>query len=97
MTPKKAKFEKAAAKLIAGIRKEWNKELGEPGARVSELVMDKAQALLSAAKDNKALVLLNGLSLTQFLGETWVRKHPGVKQCISGFEAMLKDEASRST
>jgi hypothetical protein len=97
MIPKKEKFEKAAAKLIAVIQKERNKEFGEAGAKVSELVMDKAQALLSAAKENKALVLLNGLSLTQFLGETWVRKHPGVKQCISGFEAMLKDEALRST
>jgi hypothetical protein len=38
---------------------------------------------------------MNGLSLTQFLGETWVRKHPGVNQCIAGFEAMLKDEALR--
>ena len=95
MTPKKTKFEKAAAKLIAMIQKEWNKERGEPGAKVSEVVMAKAHDLLSAAQENKVLVVLNGLSLTQFLGETWVRKHPGVNQCIAGFEAMLKDEASR--
>jgi hypothetical protein len=95
MVSKKEKFEKATTKLISVIRKEWHKELGEPGAKVTELVMDKAQELLSAAKDNKVPVILNGLSLTQFLGETWVRKHPGVNQCIAGFEAMLKDEASR--
>jgi hypothetical protein len=95
MTPKKTKYEKAAVKLISIIRKEWNKELGEPGARVSELVMDKAQDLLSAAQENKVPSVLNGLSLTQFLGETWVRKHPGVRQCIAGFEAMLKDEAAQ--
>jgi hypothetical protein len=59
--------------------------------------MEKAHELLSAAKENEVLALLNGLSLTQYLGETWVRQHPGVKQCISGFEAMLKDEASRKT
>jgi hypothetical protein len=95
MTSKRTKFEKAAAKLISVIQKEWNKERGEPGARVTELVMAKAQELLSAARENKMLVLLNGLSLTQFIGETWVRKHPGVNQCIAGFEAILKDEASR--
>jgi hypothetical protein len=95
MTPKKTKFEKASAKLISIIRKEWDKELGEPGARVSEVVMGKAHELLSAAQENKVPAVLNGLSLTQFLGETWVRKHPGVNQCIAGFEAMLKDEASR--
>jgi hypothetical protein len=95
MTAKKTKFEKAAAKLISIIRKEWDKELGSPGARVTELVMAKADDLLSAAQENKVLALLNGLSLTQFLGETWVRQHPGVKQCMAGFEAMLKDEASR--
>lgn len=95
MTPKKAKYEKAAAKLISIIQKEWNIERGEPGAKVSEVVMRKAQDLLSAAKENKVLTVLNGLSLTQFLGETWVRKHPGVNQCIAGFEAMLRDEASR--
>jgi len=32
MTPKKTKFEKATAKLISIIQKEWDKELGEPGA-----------------------------------------------------------------
>jgi hypothetical protein len=95
MTPKKTKFEKAAAKLISIIQKEWNKELGEPGARVTEVVMAKAHELLAAAQENKVLAVLDGLSLTQFLGETWVRKHPGVNQCIAGFEAMLKDEASR--
>jgi hypothetical protein len=91
----KTKFEKATAKLISVIQKEWNKELREPGAKVTELVMDKAHDLLSAAKENKVPAVLNGLSLTQFLGETWVRKHPGVKQCIAGFETMLKDEVSR--
>ena len=95
MTPKIPKFEKASARLISLIQNELNEELGEPGARVSEMVMEKARELLAAAKENKVLVLLNGVSLTQFLGETWVRKHPGVKRCISGFEAMLKDEASR--
>lgn len=95
MTPKKTKFEKAAGKLISVIQKEWHKELGDPGARITELVMDKAHDLLSAAKENNVPVVLNGLSLTQFLGETWVRTHPGVKQCIAGFETMLKDEASR--
>ncbi len=94
MTPKK-KYEKASAKLISIIQKEWHKELGEPGARVSEVVMDKARELLAAAQENKVLAVLNGLSLTQFLGETWVRKHPDVRQCIAGFEAMLKDEAAR--
>lgn len=95
MIAKKAKYEKAAAKLIAIIRKERNKELGEPGAKVSELVMEKANDLLAAAKENKVLALLNGITLTQFLGETWVRKHPGVRQCIAGFEAMLKDEVRK--
>jgi hypothetical protein len=95
MTPKRTKFEKAAAKLISVIQKEWHKERGEPGVRVTELVMAKAQELLSAARENKMLAVLNGLSLTQFLGETWVRKHPGVNQCIAGFEAMIKDEADK--
>ncbi len=95
MTPKKAKYEKASAKLISIIRKEWNKELGYPGAKVTELVLGKVHDLQSAAKEGKVLAVLNGLTLTQFLGETWVRKHPSVNQCIAGFEAMLKDEASR--
>jgi len=97
MLPKMTKFEKSAGKLISAIQKEWNKELGEPGGRVSELVMAKAQDLLTAAKENRVLAVLDGLSVTRFLGETWVRQHPGVKQCIAGFEAMLGDERNKGS
>ncbi len=89
MPVKKSPLEKAAGKLISAIQKEWGAELGETTAEVSEDVMGKGHDLLRAAKDNKVLLVLKGMSVTQYLGELWVRRHPSVKEFIFKFEAEL--------
>ena len=91
MTNNKTKLEIAAGQLISSIQKEWNNEIGEAKAEVSMFVMDKAHDLLSGVKENNLTIILNGLTVTQFLGETWVRKHKNVKQSILNFEAVLNE------
>ncbi len=83
-------IETAAGKLISAIQKEWGKELGESSAEVSEDVMDKGHDLLQAAKKNKVTDVLEGLSISQYLGELWVRKHPSVKKYITALEKALE-------
>lgn len=65
-------------------------ELGESTAEVSEDVMGKGHDLLQVAKNNEVFGVLCGLSVTQYLGELWVRRHPSVKEYIAKFENELK-------
>ncbi|WP_221801838.1 hypothetical protein [Oceanobacter mangrovi] len=94
MASKKSALEQAAGKLISAIQREWGKELGESVAEVSECVMDKGHDLLRASKEREVRCILGGLSVTQYLGELWVYRHPEVKELIAQFEREL--EASES-
>jgi len=89
MPKDKSDLEKAAGKLISAIQKEWGNELGESSAEISELVMNKGHDLLAGAKDGTLLKVLNGVSVTEFLGETWVRRHPSVKESIKSLEVAI--------
>ena len=51
--------------------------------------MDRGHELLQAVKKNEVHHVLSGLSVTQYLGEFWVRRHPGVKDFILQFEKEL--------
>jgi len=90
MPTKKSPLEKAAGKLISAIQKEWGEELGESTAEVSEDVIGRGHDLLQAAKNNEVLNVLRGLSVTQYLGELWVHRHPSVKEYIAKFEQELE-------
>lgn len=90
MASKKSALEKAAGKLISSIQKEWDNELGESVAEISEAVMDKGHELLLASKNGEVRSILCGLNVTQFLGELWVRRHPEVKESIAKFERELE-------
>jgi len=89
MTKEKTKLETAAGKLISAIQKEWGNEAGEPEAEESEKVMYKGHDLLKGAKSNNVVGILNGMSVTQYLGDIWIHKHPSVKQSIANFEVAL--------
>ncbi len=91
MTKKKTPLEAAAGKLISAIQKEWGNEAGEPEAEESEGIMDKGHDLLQAAKNNNVSSVLNGMNVTQYLGDIWVHKHPNVKQSIANFEVELSE------
>ena len=91
MTIKKSQIESAAGKLISAIQKEWGKELGGPEADISEEIMNKGHDLLNAAKNNNLGEVLNGMSVSQYLGDLWIQKHQSVKQAISDFEFLLND------
>ena len=81
----------AAGKLISAIQKEWNEEAGLPEADASEDVMGKGHDILKAAKNNNISVILNGLTITQYLGDSWIHEHPNIKQCISNLEKSLNE------
>ncbi|MDH5354953.1 MAG: hypothetical protein OEY09_10965 [Gammaproteobacteria bacterium] len=89
MAKKKSPLEAAAGKLISAIQKEWDNEMGEPEAEESENIMHKGHDILKAARNNNISSILNGMNVTQFLGDIWVHKHPNVKQSIANFEAVL--------
>jgi hypothetical protein len=79
-------IEKSAGKLISAIQKEWVKEAGELSADESENVMYKAHDILHACKKNELSKLLNGKSITAYLGTVWVENHQSVKLTINKFK-----------
>lgn len=91
MKKTKTQLETDAGKLISTIQKEWHEEAGLPEADASEEVMGKGHDLLKAAKENNILAILNGMTITQFLGGLWVHKHPNVKQSIINLEKSLNE------
>lgn len=94
MTKRKTQLEAAAGKLISAIQKEWGEELGNPAVEMSEEAMNKGHDLLAGAKNNNVHDILRGMSVTQFLGDIWVQKHPSVKQSISNFEVALNESGN---
>jgi hypothetical protein len=89
MTPQRTAQEAAAGKLISAIQKEWTAELGEPCAHQSEQAMSRAHDLLQAAKAGTVRECLNGQTVAQFLGQSWVMQHARVLPSITNFEASL--------
>jgi hypothetical protein len=85
-------LEKAAGLLISAVQKEWGDVVGEPGAEVSEEVMHNCHSLLQAAKTIEGLSnALDGRSVTDYLGRSWVRLHPDVLPAIKSLERLLTD------
>ena len=87
MPAKKSDVRKAAGKLVSAIQKEWELELGEPGAAVSEEVMHNSHDFLKANTSEELAQILNGRTVAEFLGVQWVRVHPSVLQFIKKLES----------
>ena len=87
----KTEFQIAVGKLISANKKEWREELGESTAEYSENVMNSVHDLLQAGTPEKARELLGPMTLRQFLGESWIKKHPNVTNAISAVESHLSN------
>lgn len=82
----------ATGRLISSIQKVWGSELGEPYADFSQDVMGRVHTLLRAGSRDKMLDVLDGLSLQQYLGDVWLRKHPEVLPFVVAVEEALEAE-----
>lgn len=90
MPKQKTEIEAVAGRLISSIQKEWTSELGEESAPESEEVMHTSHYLLQAAKANTLASLLDGRTIAQFLGPSWVDRHPRVMPAIKEFQLLIK-------
>jgi hypothetical protein len=79
-------LETAIGKLILAIQKEWQEEMGEPTAVESEKIMHLCHDLLQASKCGTIVGVLNNLTITEFIGEDWIKKHPLVIPHIRSLE-----------
>ncbi len=75
-------LEFAAGKLIASIQRAWTAEAGEPEAEESEAVMDRAHLLLQGAKTAELQSVLEGRTISECLGQQWLRVHPQVQAYV---------------
>ena len=90
MPKQRSELEAAAGQLILAIQKEWDREIGEISAPESEAVMNTSHLILQAAKANDVASLLGGRSIAQFLGESWVGRHPGVIPAVKKVQLLIK-------
>jgi hypothetical protein len=93
MTKKRTETEAAAGKLITAIQKEWGEELGEPVAVESEEVLSKGHDLLKAAKEKELRAMLNGRTVAEYIGCSWVEEHPSVIPAIEALEGAMSHES----
>jgi hypothetical protein len=90
----RTEVEAVAGRLILAIQKEWHNELGEESASESEEIMHTSHYLLQAAKANTLTSLLGGRTIAQFLGSSWVGRHPRVIPTIKEFQVLIKSEGA---
>ena len=66
--------------------------MGEPAAAYSEEAMDRAHEMLQAAAQNRLPELLQGRSITEYLGCDWVATHPKVTPAIQALNQHIQDQ-----
>jgi hypothetical protein len=92
MPRKRSELKKAAGKLVSAIQKEWSAEAGLDCASESEEILDQSHTLLQAVDgDSFDASVLNGSSIAQFLGESWVSRHPRVIPAIEHLHRCIKE------
>lgn len=90
MPKQRGELEAAAGRLISAIQKEWSAEAGEKSAPESEAVMNTSHGLLLAAKSQTLDSELGGRTVAQYLGESWVGRHPNVIPAVRELQLLIK-------
>ncbi len=90
MPKQRGELEAAAGRLISAIQKAWGAEAGEESAPESEAVMHTSHGLLLAAKSNALAAELRRRTVAQYLGESWVGRHPSVIPAVRELQLLIK-------
>jgi hypothetical protein len=85
-------MERAAARLVFAIQREWTAEAGGPCAAECEDVMRAAHRLLLAARGGSLVPLMGVGSVTRYLGPSWINAHPWVWPHVQVLESVLLRE-----
>lgn len=72
----------ATGKLILAIQKEQSGLTDDEDVAITRKILDRAHTLLQASRTSSVLSLLDGRSLHEYLGATWVAAHPSVQPSI---------------
>jgi hypothetical protein len=86
----KTEYQVAVGALVSAIQKEWHAEAGTSTSEFSNDVLDAAHSLLQCRDPQKAVELLGPLSVQQFLGEVWIRRHRIVLDSVSRVQAAIE-------
>jgi len=80
-------LEREIGKLIVAVQQEWNRHAGEDGIwQESEQVMYRSHDLLKQAKAENLQSFLADRTVSQFLGESWLKRHPQVMRFVRPIE-----------
>jgi hypothetical protein len=90
MPKQRSELEAAAGQLILAVQKEWESDFFEGSGPENESVMGTCHELLQAAKANSIASLLAGRSVAQYLGESWVGRHPRVIPAVKQVQLLIK-------
>ncbi len=85
----KTPLESAIGRLIVALQQEWSRHAGEGEVWTeSEAVMYRGHELLQHAKAGELAEFLNGTSIEEFLGQTWIKRHPQIRHFIRDVEKL---------
>lgn len=87
--------EVAAGKLISAIQKVWDGQMGEDSAAESEAVMHTSHELLQAASSGGVAELLQGRSIRDFLGQSWVQSHPEILPHLNRLQSLIESSSAK--
>lgn len=90
MPKQRSELEAAAGQLVLVIQKELGREIGESSAPESEAVMNTSHGLLQAAKRGELEAELGGRTVAEYLGKSWVGRHPQVMPAVKRIEVLIK-------
>jgi hypothetical protein len=83
-------LEREIGKLIVAVQKEWNRHAGEDGIwQETEQVLYRSHDLLMHTKAQNLQSLLGGQTVSQFLGEPWLKRHPQVMHFVGPIEKFV--------
>src|SRR5512139_2251659 len=90
MKKNRTPLELAIGKLIVALQQEWTRHMGEGAIWAeSEAVMHRGHELLQHGKAGELDEFLNGESIEEFLGHTWIECHPQIRHFIRAIEKNL--------
>ncbi|MEO7323707.1 MAG: hypothetical protein ABIW82_02655 [Dokdonella sp.] len=91
MTRARTPVEREIGNLIVAVQQEWMRHGGVDGVwQESEHVMHRSHELLIHAKTENLPSFLEGRTVAQFLGESWLKHHPQIMRFVKPIEKFAR-------
>ncbi len=93
MPRERTELQRASGKLTSSLGKVWHQHLGDDELwEKCDVVLNKSHDFLQAKNAENIIQLLNGQSISEYLGEDFLQHHPQILEYIRELEKAIRDE-----